>query len=393
MSNSGQTEPGTSRDRTRLTACVLAFGVALGATGLAFPLLALEAGYGATAVGLLAALSAAVQMVSKMSLSYLFTRFTDKSLMVGALAVMALSAAVLLMTTALAGFVVAQGLQGVARGIFWTSGQTHSVRMPGIATRQLAFVQTVGKIGGFLGPAIAGTLATISLAAALIAASAIAVCGLLVAITLEVLPTYQREPRHSRTPIWRATGIGLGCWGGGIGGAWRGILDSFVPVVLESAGMSSRVIGWLMSTADGSSLVATAAVAKWGDRRSGRFIPLAALGLGAGLVLLPNVEHLFLVTTVLILSGLSAGFAAVLGTASVNESAKASDQGAALALVGVYRAGARAAAPATISGVLFVVSLPVALVMAAAGVVVPGLWLRRPQDHPKTTSSRADPDH
>lgn len=357
----------------------MAFGLALGSTTLAFPLLALEAGFGAGAVGLLAALSAAFQMISKTSLTYLLSRFTDRSLMIVALAIMATSAIALVSTTALIGFIVAQVLQGIARGIFWTAGQTHAVRMPGIAARRLAGVQTVGQLGGLMGPALAGMLAELaSLTAALWAAAAMAAIGLTTALTLDALPTYARKPKGRRTPIWKTAGVGLGSWGAAVGGAWRGILDSFVPVILEGAGLSSRVIGGLMTTADGSGLAATAVVAKWGNAGTGRRIPLAASGLALGLVLLPMVDGVLAVAAVVTLCGLCGGFSAVLGTTSVNESALPSDQGAALALVGVYRAAARTAAPTVISGALLVVSLPIALIGTAIGMFAPSAWLRRP---------------
>lgn len=363
-------------DRRRLAAVVLSFGISLGATTVAFPLLALEAGLGAEAVGLLAALSAALQMAAKALLPYLLSRITDRSLILCSLATMALSAAVLISTTVIAGFLLAQTLQGVARGFFWTTAQTHAVRIPGIATRQLAFIQTVGQMGGLIGPALAGTLAALSLFVALWAAVGLATVGLLLALALEAKPPYPRKTRGANVPIWRRNGVGVGCWAGAVGGVWRGILDSFVPVLLDGAGFSSRTIGWLMSTADASSVAGTAAIARWGDTGMGRFVTPASLGLAAGLVLLPLAGQVVTIALVLILAGFCGGIAGVLGTAAINESIDAGDQGAALALVGVYRAGARTAAPALVSGALVFVALPVALAGAAFAVVAPSLWLR-----------------
>jgi MFS family permease len=143
--------PPESSDRRRLSILVVGFGTALGVTAFTYPLLALESGLSATAVGLLASVSAALQMASRLVLPYLLSRFLDRSLMVFALLVMAVSAGALLVTQALIGFVVAQVGQGFARGVFHTASQTHAVRNPGVASRGLAFVQTTAQFGRLIG--------------------------------------------------------------------------------------------------------------------------------------------------------------------------------------------------------------------------------------------------
>ena len=321
-----------------------------------------------------------MQMAAKAALPSLLSRFADRTLMLWSFLSLAAAASVLLTTTALAGFITAQTFQGLARGIFWTTAQTHAVRIPGVATRQLAFVQTAGQIGGLVGPALAGTLAVLSLFAALWAAVILACLGVLIGLALAPMPPYPRRPRGIGTPIWRREGIGVGCWAGAAGGAWRGILDSFVPVLLEGAGFSARPIGWLMSIADAASVIGTAAVAKWGDKGMDRFVPSAAMALATGLLLLPISDQALVIGLVLVVAGLSGGLFGVLSTAAINESVDPADQGAALALVGVYRAGARSATPALISGALLLVSLPVALAGAAVAVVLPSIWLRIPPE-------------
>lgn len=367
----------------------MAFGISLGATAIAFPLLALDAGFGAGVVGLLAALSAAIQTASRFALPYLLSRVPDRALIGFALAVMAASASTLLFTAAGVAFVVAQILQGLARGIFWTSSQTHMVRLPGDATRQLGFIQAFGQFGGLLGPIVAGTLASISLVAALWAALLLAVVGFILAQTLNRLATYDRRVSDSG-PIWRQKGVGLGSWGSASAGAWRGVFESYVPIILESGGLGPGAIGWLMSTADGSDLAATSALAKWGRPGMGNlYVPHAALGLAAALSLLALVTPIWATAVVLILAGASGGVSGVLGAAAINDSVAPSDQGAALALVGVYRAGARSVGPAFISSVLTIVAIPVAMGIAAATLVIPAIWLRPGTDDKRNRSSDA----
>jgi len=364
-------------DRRRLTASVLLFGTSLGITAFAYPLLALEAGLGATAVGLLAALSAAVQMGSKMSLPALLAKFTDRSLMIFSLVVMVISAAVLISTAALGGFVIAQIAQGLARGIFHTASQTHSVRIPGIPSRRLAYVQTVAQLGRFIGPALAGSLAVISLAASLWAAVVLALAGMTLGLTLDPIPPYRRVPAAERIPIWKRSSLGQGCWGGAIGGTWRGVAESFVPVVLSRAGIPASVIGWMLSGADGASFLTTASVSKWGSTNIGRFVPLAAAGLSMALLLLPVSLEILPLAVLMMLAGSSGGVAGVLGTSAAIAAVEQSEQGAAISLVGTYRAAARFAAPALVSGALSIIALQGALAVVAIGVLAPIVWLGR----------------
>lgn len=370
-------ETGQKNDRSRLAATVLAFGFSLGCTTIAFPLLAIDSGFSASVVGLLAALSAAVQMGTRFILPWLLGRVADRRLLSAALVTMAVSSSVLLFASSGVAFVVAQIFQGAARGIFWTSSQTHAVRMPGIAAKRLGFIQAMGQLGGLAGPIVAGILASIALTASLWAALVFAVIGVFVALTLHLLPPYERAPRSERKPIWRTSGVGVGSWAASIGGAWRGILDSFVPVVLESSGYAPSTIGWLMSTADGSGLAATSSVARWGRPGMARLVPWAAAGLAAGLIVLPLSSHLVTAVGSLVVAGFSGGLAGVLGSTSINESVDKPDQGAALALVGAYRAGARAVAPATISVLLAIASVPLSLAVAALGVISPIVVFRR----------------
>jgi MFS family permease len=308
----------------------------------------------------------------------------DRSLMVFSLAVMAISASVLILAPTLMGFVVAQVAQGVSRGIFHTAAQTHSVRIPGIPSRRLAYVHTMGQLGRFVGPGLAGTIAIFSLDASLWAAVGLAIGGLVVGFSLDPMPLYVRAPAGVRVPIWKRSGLGRGCWGGAIAGAWRGVGESFIPVVLSEAGLAASAIGWMMSGADGASFLTTASVAKWGGADIGRFVPLGAAGLATSLLLLPVVSALVPIAFLMILAGGSGGVAGVLGTTAANAVVEPSEQGAAIALVGTYRSTTRFASPALVSGALSIVALPVALAVVAVGILAPVAWFR-----PSTRQSSA----
>jgi hypothetical protein len=131
-----------------------------------------------------------------------------------------------------------------------------------------------------------------------------------------------------------------------------------------------------MSTSDAASLTATASVARWGGSNMGRFIPHAAGALAIGIILLPITEATGLIAILLIVAGGGGGLAGVLSTASVNESVEAGEQGAAIALVGVYRAGARSFTPAFISGMLLLIGIPWTLGLSGVMVLAPALWIK-----------------
>lgn len=354
---------------------MLGFGCALGATGFAYPLLAIDSGLSVSTVGLLAAASAGTQMTSRLVLPKLLATFKDRTLMIWALSVMAASAGILLVSLALAAFVVAQICQGFARGVFHTSSQTHAVRDFGVASRRLAFVQTTAQLGRLIGPAVGGLLAIISLKACLVFVVGLTVAGAAFGVTLQPRPPYRRAPAAERTPIWRRGELGVACWGGGVGGVWRGLAESFVPVILLDRGLSAATIGWMLSAADGAGFATTASVAKWGSEDTRRFVPACAVVVAGSLALLPVLSDVVPLGVAMVAAGSAGGVAGVLGTAAANAAVEPEEQGAAITLVGTYRAATRLVAPASVSGLLGLVSLGPAMAIFAVGIVAPIPWL------------------
>jgi hypothetical protein len=107
-----------------------------------------------------------------------------------------------------------------------------------------------------------------------------------------------------------------------------------------------------------------------------QLIPITALTLAISMVVLPHTGGIVGLTLILVGAGASGSVGSVLGTGAVTESIEQGEQGAAIALVGLYRASARLVAPAVISFGLLVVSLPVAIAGLAGFLIAPGLWLR-----------------
>lgn len=357
---------------------MLAFGLALNASTLVMPLLALRVGISAPVVGLLTAASGASQLLSRFALPWLLERIVDRRLILAACGLMALSAASLLVSITLATFVLAQVLQGAARALFWTSSQTHALRSHGVAIRKLARVQTASHLGGLSGPPIAGALLALSATLALTFVVAAAVIGAVVALTLVAHPPYPRRPRHQpRERLWRRPAIAAGCWTAVAAGGWRGIAESFVPVALATAGLGSVLIGGLMAVAEFSTVVMAGWLAVFGRERYRLMVPLAGAGIFTGSVLIALLPGFpVIVAVALTLGGLGGGLAGSMGPAIVNAHATPENQGTAIALSGTYRAAARLGTPAMLA-LSAVVAFPVTLAIAAIGVTSPMLLAHR----------------
>lgn len=363
-------------DRGALLLAALTFSAALGVATVTIPLVALAAGYDAAAVGLLAAVAAAVQLAARLALPILLGRFADRTLIAAAGAMMAGTFATLLVSTALPAFVLAQVLQGAARAIFWTSSQTHTVRGQPEAVRGLVELTLAGNVGTLAGPVIAGFLGTVDLALALAAGVMAGTGAVLVAAVLHAHPPFDRARGAGILPLLRREGVGMAAWASAVGGGWWSMLGSYVPVLLAAAGFRPDVIGLAVTASEGAGTLALAAL---------RRVPAAAVrGLlaasTAGVVLAlaafaiaPASISAYLV--VLVLGGAASGSVTALAPAVASLAARPEEQGDALALSGTFRAAALLGSPAAMAGLVTIVPVSVALAALGAILVTPGLAL------------------
>jgi MFS family permease len=356
-------------DRVALAAVVLVFGFALGQGMLVLPLLAVASGFDPAAVGLLASVSAISQVGMRLTLPRLLARYPDRTMMMLACAALAGSYLVLLLSSSLAVFIVAQLLQGSARAFFWTSSQTHAARAPGGTMKGIAQVTVYGNVGTMVGPAAAGVLATFSLYAPVVVGVVGSLAALVVAYFLYRLPTYERRTGKGGGAVWKRPGVDLACWSNVSTGGWRSLLNSYIPVLMDAVGHPPVIIGAVQAVADALATAAAAALAKWHVARPGRAIGWSVVGTAASLVVFPFVvESAALALLAIAASGLAVGIQMTLGPALASDSVTPGEQGEAIAVAGTFRAGALLVTPSAMSAVLGVLSLPVA--MAIAGVVV-----------------------
>ncbi|HLU59708.1 MAG TPA: MFS transporter [Pseudonocardia sp.] len=367
-----------SRDSIASTAGAGIYSLSLGAASVALPLLALQAGYSAFAIGALTAASAVAQMLVRLALGRAMRRWPDWTLIAGAGISLAASCAIVTVSDALVPFLAAQLLQGASRACFWTGSQTHVVRGEGRAAGALAQMNLAGSVGQLAGPVLAGALSEHGPALALAVSAAIALLGVVPAALLDRLPPFAPPPDRQPGRIWRRPGVDVGCWAGVSAGAWRALLTSYVPVALDAAGQTATAVGILIAIANGAQLLGTGMAGRVPSRGSVRALLAAIVATGGATALTAaTAASAPLAAAVLAVSGVAAGAVQVLGPALAAEAVHPEERGDAIAVTGTFRAAALLAAPAAVAGLVVVVPLAPAIAVVGAGMTLPAFALRR----------------
>jgi MFS family permease len=368
----------------------LTFSMALGMATVALPLLALDAGYSKSAVGLLTAASAVSQMGVRMGLGLVMRRYPDWVLVFAAGGLLAVSCGLVAWSSAVVPFLVCELFQGAARGCFWTGSQTHVVRGKGSSVARLAVVNLVASIGQLLGPVIAGLIASRSITPALVVATGIALVCMLPPLALDRLPPFAPPEDRPRGRIWRRPGVDAGCWASLTAGAWRGLISSYVPVALERASQPVPVIGALVSVANGANIAGAALVARVRGRTLVRAVTASMLvaGIGSALVAL-LAGSAPLAALLLAASGLGAGALQTLGPALAADLVHPEERGDAIAATGTFRAAALFASPLAVAGLLSGIALTPAMLIVGLLITLPALTTRRLRQAPEPIESTA----
>jgi MFS family permease len=363
------------------------YSLALAVASVALPLLALRAGYSAAAIGALTAVSAASQMTTRMGLGAVMRRWPDWTLVAAAGVLLVLSNIVVVLSAAVAPFVLAQLLQGVSRACFWTGTQTHVVRGSGRAAGALATVNLISSLGLLAGPAVAGVLSERTPVLALAVAAGVAALGVVPTFFLDRLPPF--VPPQDRPPgrLWRRPGVDVGCWAGVTAGAWRGLLTSYVPVALVAARQTPSTVGVLVSVANGAALVGAAVAARVRQRWSRPVVLGGIVVTGVSTALTAALAgSVVLSAAILAVSGVAAGILQVLGLAMASEAVHPEERGDAIAVSGTFRAAALFAAPLAVAGLVVVLPLAPAVALVGTAMTVPAAALRRRNVTPEVST-------
>lgn len=354
------------------------FSLSLSLASVAVPLLALRTGYSGAEIGVLTALSALAQMTTRLCMGVGMRRFPDWMFIAVSMVLLAASNGLLILSAALAPFVVAQVMQGVARAFFWTGSQTHAVRMASSSVGGLAALQMFSSVGLLAGPVLAGLLIEISTSVALAVGAAIAAVTVVPTFLLTRLPPFVLpEDRHPQR-VWRRPGVDVACWSGVTAGAWRGLLSSYVPVVLEAARQSPSTIGLLVSVANGASIAGVALVSRLRARWLVRSFFLGALAAGLGTAAVaPLAPYMLPAAAALMVSGLGAGALQTIGPAIATDAVHPQERGDAIAAAGTLRAAALFLAPLGVAGLVTVMPLTAAMVVTGVLITGPVAFTRR----------------
>ena len=369
--------PARRSDRPIALGVAFGFALSLGIGIVAIPLVALDAGYDPAAIGFLVAVAAGSQLATRFALPRLLGRYADRLLIGVAGGFMLAGLGLLLLTTELPGFVVAQVAMGASRALFWTASQTHALRSGGSPVKRLVDLNLAGNAGTLTGPVLAGVLATIGLPVALAGAAlavSIAIAG---APLLQVFPPYDRRQSGGVMRLMRLPGVDMACWANVVGGVWWSMIGSYVPVILVAAGLGPSLIGLLVTLSEGAGAVMLVVLRRTPIARVPRIVRAGAFAEMVALVGIALAPHaVFAYAALLLLGGAAAGCVTGLAPALVALAAGEQEHGDALALSGTFRSLALLGAPAAIGVSLAVVSLPLAVAGLAIAAAAPGLVLR-----------------
>ena len=366
---------GQRGDRPIALGVAFAFALSLGIGTVAIPLVAIDAGYDAAAIGFLVAVAAGSQLAMRLALPWLLGRYADRLLIGAAGACMVIGLGLLLATTELPGFLAAQAVLGAARALFWTASQTHALRSGGSPVKRLVDLNLAGNAGTLTGPVLAGVLATIGLPVALAGAVLAALISLVGAPLLRAFPAYDRRQSGGALRLLRKEGVDMACWANVVGGVWWSMIGSYIPVILVGAGLVPSLIGLLVTLSEAAGAAMLLVLRRTPVRRVPRIVRGGAFVEMLALALIAVAPHTVVAYgAFLILGGAAAGCVTGLAPALVALAAGEQEHGDALALSGTFRSLALLGAPAIIGASLAVVALPVALIVIAAGAAAPGLF-------------------
>jgi MFS family permease len=393
------------RDHYLSQSANIAFSIAQAMAAVVVPILAMQAGHPIELVGIIVAVSAVSQTVARLGMGALMSRLPTKHFIAAATLLLSTSCFLLGLNTALWAFIVAQLLQGAARAYFWTGSQTHVVRASESAVTALSRLNIVQGIGQLIGPALAGFIGAWSLQMSLLTAAALAVIALAPAIALIRFAPFPRRSRPSTgrpRQIWRQPGVSMAASMTAVGGAWRGILNSYLPVILTQVGYSVPVAGALVTVANLASLGGSAfsrRIQAAGPRVANA---IGTAGAGLGLALASFFPNPIWVVVGLAISGAGAGILQTVGPALAADSVSDDDRGRAIASIGTFRSVSLLASPLATAGLILIVP-SAAIAAGIAGIIIsmptlttlirPGRQARTPQEGTPHESNDDDDEY
>lgn len=355
------------------------YGVALGASTVVLPLLALEAGHSAERIGFFAGSGALAQLAARAFIVPLLRRFPDRMLIATSMMALLSSFVVVWGSRNMLAFVSAMSLEGISRAYFWTGMQTHVVHGQENVGSSLARVTLAGNVGLVVGPALAGACLDVSVALGLGLGVVCSVLAFVVSLRLTRWPPFNPPVDANRVRVWRRRPVVIGSVATCVAGSWRGLLGSYVPVALVAGSQTSASVGLAVTLGSAANTIAALVLVRWQPLRPARFIAVscAAAGIGIG-TLGVSAASAVAVVVCLVVSGYAAGLLQIAGSAIAAQGVHPEERADVLALTGMVRAGSIMLSPVTVAVMLPV--MPVGAALALVGgllTVPPALLVRR----------------
>ena len=370
-------------DRVATAWSVTLFSASLGVGMLAVPLLVIAAGHGLSAVGIFVSISALAQMATRIFIGSAMRRWSERALLIAA--ALLLCGGYMLIAFDHHPVAIAAGMviEGVARAVYWTSGQTHMIRTSNSSGSSLALFMLVSSIGLAVGPLVGGVLSGRAPELALIGAAVIAFASVpAVFFFVERLALFEARKSSESGSLWRRSGFNVACWISASSGAWRAILTAYVPLILTEGGHAPGTIGALLSLTNVCTIAGSVFVGWVGRRRQASAVFVAvALSSVPVMVLALLAGEIWVAGAALVLTGVGGGALQTLGPAIAADKSGSDELADVIALVGIFRSGATFAAPLLIAAVVF--ALPLAPAMALAGVALSAPLLAHSQLRPR----------
>ncbi len=353
-------------DDLGLYSATFLFSLSLAMASVALPLLAIEAGYHASEIGVLVALSAVTQIATRWVLAGVMRRVSNATIVTAAAVTLGVSTGLPALSTALAPMVAASLVQGLSRACFWTGSQTHVVRSDRRPASGIAWLNLIASAAMVVGPVTAGVIADSSSRLAFVVATTVACAGILPTLLMDRPPPFEPGGAMGGEFV-RRPGVAMGASSNAVAGAWRGLLASYVPVALESAGRSSVTIGGIVTVANSASIAGSflAVRVSTAQVRAALFAGSLLAGIATMVVGYGGLP-LVVIGTSLAIGGVAVGVLQVLGVTVASASVAPQLRGDAVAVTGTFRAAALFASPMGVAALLPVVGIgPAVLVMAS----------------------------
>lgn len=360
------------RDRIGLYSATFLFSLSLAMASVALPLVAVDAGYTASEVGVLVAISALAQIVMRWCLGGVMRRVSDTWIVTAAVVSLGISNGLVVVSTALVPLVAASLVQGVSRACFWTGSTTHVVRNDAEAASSVAMLNLIASGAMVVGPVVAGVITDTSTRLVFVVGAALGFAGAVPTLVMKRPPPFEATSSLDRRGFMRRPGVAMGVSANAVAGAWRGVLGSYVPVALDAAGRSGATIGLVVTVANASCIAGSFVAARVRPH-------LVRSSLVVGTILAATTTAVtgfgsagaVAVGAALALGGVGIGVLQVLGVTVATGTVSANLKGDAVAVTGALRAAALFLSPIGIAGLLTVTGLSAAVVVVSGVMLLP----------------------